>query len=327
MDPSAPYSTLTNSKKRNKGLAFFGQATYSITPRFDVTAGLRYDVEHKEQDQTNNLTKDDLVTQLTDLQADSKTFTAFTPKLVLSYKINTSSLAYASYAKGFRVGGFNIGATALNYNFYKPEMSDNYEVGIKNNFFQNRLKLNVTAFYLQQKDQQVGSSTDGVNYLTLNAGDMNNFGIETEVAMIPVKNLSLEWNAALPDAKYAKLELYDYATASTINYKNNHPINNPEFSSMLAAQYNYPIQKSKQNISLFLRGEYRYIGRYYLDFINTYSQPGYGIVNARAGLTAKNYEIAVWGRNINDKRYVSWGYGSYLLGSPRMYGVTLTGKF
>ncbi|GEP52658.1 ligand-gated channel [Flavobacterium noncentrifugens] len=327
IDPKAPYSTTTNGVRKNGGVAFFGQASYSVTPKLDFTAGARYEVEKKDRSESNNLIEDNVITLITATETDSKTFNAFTPKLSLSYKITDNSLVYVSYAKGFRVGGFNIGAAGANNITYDPEKSDNYESAIKNNFFQNKLKLNLTAFYLQQKDQQVGTSTDGVNYLMLNVGNMNNFGLEAEVSAIPFKNFVLDWNASYSNAKYAKLDLYDYASSSTINYKGNRPINNPEFSSMLAGQYNYPITKSKQNLAVFGRIEYRYVGKYYLDFLNTQYQMGYGLINTRFGITAKNYEIALWARNLKDARYVSWGYGSYLLGSPRMWGVTLTGKF
>ena len=323
---SVPYHTITNGDRKNRGIAFFGQATYSITSKLDITVGTRYDVERKETLESNDSVYNNVVTRLS-LEADRKTYYAFTPKLTLSYKLSDNSLLYASYAKGFRVGGFNIGAAGIKNKAYNPEKSDNYEVAIKNDLFQNKLKLNVTAFYLQQKDQQVGTSTDGVNYLMLNVGDMNNFGVETEVSAIPFKNFTLDWNAAWSDANYAKLDLYDYATSTTKDYKGNHPINNPRFSSMIAGQYNYPIIKSKQNLSAFARLEYRYIGKYELNFLNTDSENGYGLINARAGIAARNFEVALWGRNLNNARYISWGYGSYLLGSPAMWGVTVTAKF
>ena len=328
IDPavSVPYHTVSNGDRKNRGIAFFGQTTYSLTSKLDITAGARYDFERKERTESNDSVHNNIVTPL-GVRRDSKTFYAFTPKLTLSYKLTDHSLLYASYAKGFRVGGFNIGAASANNKTYNPEKSDNYEAAIKNTLLQGKLKLNITAFYLQQKDQQVGTSTDGINYLMLNVGDMNNFGVEAEVSAIPLKNFVLDWNAAYSHAEYAKLDLYDAASASAKNYKGNHPINNPEFSSMLAGQYNYPITKKKQNIAAFARLEYRYIGKYYLNFLNSDSQNGYGLLNARAGITAKNFEVALWGRNINDARYISWGYGSYLLGSPGMWGVTLTGKF
>jgi len=327
VDSTAPYKIITNGRRNNFGVAFFGQATYSVGPKLDVTAGARYDMEHKQRTEGNNFEKDNLITPLTAIATDSKSFSAFTPKLTVSYNLTINSLFYASYAKGFRVGGFNIGATGPNQRAYNPEKSDNYEIGSKNTFAESKLRVNVTGFLLQQRDQQVGTSTDGINYLMLNVGKMNNFGIETEVTVIPFKNFVVEWNAASSHAVYARLDLYDYNSSGTINYKGNHPINNPQLSSMLAAQYNLLISKNNQNVSAFARLEYRYIGKCYLDFVNAKSQNGYGLVNARAGITARNFEVAAWGRNINDARYISWGYGSYLLGSPAMWGITLTGKF
>jgi iron complex outermembrane receptor protein len=327
-DANAPYTVVTEGQRKSLGVALFGQAAYSITSSLDFTAGARYDIEHKERTERNDLEKDDVITTITELETNTKTFNAFTPKFILSHKLNPNSLIYASYAKGFRVGGFNVGATNTENRVYDPEKSDNYEIAIKNNLFQNKLKLNITAFYLQQKDQQITTSTDGINYLTLNVGDMNNLGLETEIDVIPFKYLTLEWNASWSHAEYAKLELYDDTSGTVANYKGNRPIYNPNFSSMTAAQFSFPIKKSKQNMVAFVRAEYRYTGRYYFDFENTEYQSGYGLVNSRAGITAKNYEIALWGRNIMDTRYLSWGsYGSYLLGSPAMWGVSLKGKF
>jgi iron complex outermembrane recepter protein len=235
-------------------------------------------------------------------------------------------MVYASYAKGFRIGGFNF-SNSINPT-YGPEKSDNYEVGIKNSLLNNRLKLNLTAFYFQQKDQQVSTTRDGVNYATLNVGNMNNAGLEVEVAAIPAKNLQVEWTASASHSDYQKLELFDGGTLAIKNYKGNQAIYNPAVQSMLAIQYGVPISKSTQNYKPFIRGEFRYIGEYQLNFENTESQEGYGLLNARAGITSKHVDIAFWVRNLNNVRYMAWGtYGSYMLGSPRMLGVTLTGHF
>lgn len=326
-DTAAPYQTISNGLRKNRGVALFGQATASLTRRLDVIIGARYDLEWKNRTERNDQEKDGIIMPVTATETDQKNFHAFTPKLTVSYRLTDHSLVYGSYAKGFRVGGFNIGAASVNNIIYEPERSDNFEVAIKNSLFKERLTLNATAFYLRQKDQQVGTSTDGVNYLMLNVGDMNNLGIETEVSAIPFRNFTLDWNAAYSHAAYSRLNLFDYASATTKDFKGNHPINNPAFSSMLAGQYTYPIGKGQQGYAAFARLEWRYIGKYYLDFLNQGIQSGYGLLNARAGFSSKNLELAGWVRNLNDARYISWGYGSYLLGSPRMWGVTLTGKF
>ena len=324
-DPTAPYASITNGKRKSYGVAFYGQVTYAVTSKFDVTAGARYDVEHRELTQNAAFEKDGIVTPLTADSTAKKTFSAFTPKIIFSYKFTDNAILYASYAKGFRVGGFNFGNPT--YPTYKAEKSDNYEIGIKSNLLNNRLKINLTAFYFQQKDQQVSTSKDGINYATLNVGDMNNFGLELEASALPVKNLQIDWTASTSHSEYNKLELFDAATNTVKNYKGNKAINNPALQSMLALQYGVPFSTSAQNFKAFIRGEFRYIGEYELDFINQYQQKAYGMLNARAGVTSNHFDIALWVRNLNDVRYMAYGYGAYLMGSPRMWGVTLAGRF
>lgn len=324
-DPNAPYASISNGKRDAYGVAFFGQTTYAISPEFDITVGTRYDIEHRELTQNSALEKDGIVTTLTPDSTVDKTFNAFTPKIILNYKVNELSTLYASYAKGFRVGGFNFGSTTNPT--YNPEKSDNYEIGLKNNLLNNKLKINLTAFYFQQKDQQVSTSQDGINYASLNVGDMNNLGFESEINAIPFKNLQIDWTASASQSFYEKLELFDAATNAVKNYVGNKAINNPALLSTVAVQYGMPFSKSAQNYKAFIRGEYKYIGEYQLDFVNTYQQNGYNMLNARAGITSKHLDIALWVRNLNDVRYVAFGYGAYLAGSPRMWGVTLTGKF
>ncbi len=324
-DPNAPYSSIANGRRSAYGIAFYGQATYAVTPKFDITAGTRYDVERRELTQSSASEKNGAITPLTFDSTAKKTFNAFTPKVILSYKLTDKSMLYASYAKGFRVGGFNFGSPTNPT--YKPEKSDNYELGIKNALLNNRLKINLTAFYFQQKDQQVSTSQDGINYATLNVGDMDNYGLELEASALPAKNLQIDWTASTSHSEYKTLELFDAGTNAVKNYKGNKAINNPALQSMLAVQYSVPFSKSAQNFKAFVRGEFRYIGKYELDFVNAYHQDAYGMINARAGVTSNHFDIALWVRNLNDVRYMAYGYGSYMMGNPRMWGVTLTGKF
>lgn len=324
-DPTAPYASISNGKRNSYGLAFYGQATYAVTPKVDITAGLRYDVEHRELTQNSAFEKSGIVTILAADSTAKKTFNAFTPKFILSYKLTNNSMLYGSYAKGFRVGGFNFGNPT--YPTYKPENSDNYEIGIKNNLWKNRLKLNLTAFYFQQKDQQVSTSRDGINYASLNVGDMDNYGLELEASALPVNNLQVDWTASSSHSEYKRLELFDAAASAVKNYKGNKAINNPALQSMLAIQYSFPFSGSTQQFKAFIRGEYRYIGEYQLDFTNSYHQNAYSMLNARTGITSNHLDVSLWVRNLNDVRYMTYGYGAYLMGGPRMWGVTLTGKF
>jgi iron complex outermembrane receptor protein len=324
-DPNAPYGSVANGKRNAYGVALYGQATYSLEPKLDVTLGARYDIEHRELTQNSALEKDAIITPLSPDSTAKKTFNAFTPKIILNYKLSDNSMIYGSYAKGFRVGGFNFGNKANPT--YNPERSDNYEVGIKNTLMGNRLKLNLTAFYFQQKDQQVSTSRDGINYASLNVGDMDNLGFELEASALPVKNLQIDWTASTSHSEYKRLELFDVVSNTVKDYKKNKAINNPAVQSIVAVQYGAPISNASQNVKAFIRGEFRYIGEYQLDFLNEYHQNAYGMLNSRAGITSNHLDISFWIRNLTDVRYMAYGYGSYMMGTPRMWGVTLTGKF
>jgi iron complex outermembrane receptor protein len=156
---------------------------------------------------------------------------------------------------------------------------------------------------------------------------MDNYGLELEASALPVKNLQIDWTASTSHSEYKKLELFDANTLTVKNYKGNKAINNPALQSMLAVQYGMPFSKSSQNFKAFIRGEFRYIGKYELDFVNAYHQDAYGMLNARAGVTSNHFDVALWVRNLTDVRYMAYGYGAYMMGNPRMWGVTLTGKF
>jgi len=330
-DPAsgAPFTTIDHSKGTNKGYAFFGQATYSLTEKLDFTAGIRYDVENRGLNDYSDYQKDPNPPVLQSPAHDyGATFHAVTPKFVLSYKLQDNMLLYGSYARGFRAGGLNTNAPTPAQVPYQPEHSDNYEIGWKNMLFNNKLKLNLTAFYLEQYNQQISTAMDGVNTLILNVGEMHNKGAELEVTVLPVKGLQIDWNASYSHARYTSLLLYDATAGAVVNYKGGQPINTPPVTSMLAAQYTYDFSGSKQKLAAYVRGEYRYIDKFYFDFVNGLSQPAYSLFNAKAGITTKNYELNFWARNIFDKKYVAYGsFGTFLLGAPETYGITLIAKF
>jgi iron complex outermembrane receptor protein len=331
LDPNsgAPFNTINYSSGKNKGYAFFGQSTYSINEKIDFTAGIRYDYENRKLGQYTNYQKDpNPEILLTPNQNYDASFNAVTPKFVLSYKPKNNMLLYGSYARGFRAGGLNTSAPTPAQVPYQPEHSDNYEIGWKNMFLNNKLKFNLTAFYLEQHNQQISTSMDGVNALVLNVGEMHNKGVELEMTALPVKGLQIDWNASYSYARYSSLLLYSTDANTVVNYKGNQPINTPPIGSMLAAQYTYDFVGSKQKIAAFVRGEYRYLDKFYFDFVNGLNQPAYSLFNGKAGITSKYFELDFWARNITDKKYISYGsFGTFLLGSPKTYGITLIAKF
>jgi iron complex outermembrane receptor protein len=331
--PANEQGFLTTGSALNRGIAGFGQLTYHLTDKLSVTGGLRYDFETRELVNGSAFTLGGDPATIT--QADTTfhaSFRAWSPKGILSYQANENLLAYASYARGFRAGGLNTTAPTRAQIPYEPEHSDNYELGLKTTLPNQRARFNLALFYLQQRNQQIATSTNGLNNAILNIGQMNNFGVELEAAAVLAKGLELSWNAAYNHARYAALPLYNYADNRTQEYAGNQPINTPVVSSMLAAQYTYSLGQGKQPPALFVRGEWRYIGHYYFDYYNQDGQSGYGLLNARAGVRSRHMELAFWVRNIFERRYITYSSLSpqsplYMQSLPRMLGTTLTAKF
>ena len=324
---------LTTGSALNRGLAGFGQVTYQLTDKLSLTGGLRYDYERRELIYGTAFEQGGGPVAVTAADTTFRgTYRAWSPKAILSYQATENVLAYTSYARGFRAGGLNTSAPTRAQIPYAPEMSDNYELGLKTTLPGQRARFNVALFHLQQRDQQIASTTNGLNSVILNVGTMNNYGVELDAAAVPVKGLELSWNAAYNHARYAALPLYSYTDSLTRSYKGNQPINTPVVTSMLAAQYTYQLGQGKQQPALFARGEWRYLGHYYFDYYNQDGQSGYGLFNARAGISSRHLELAFWARNVFERKYITYGSLSpqnpvYLQSLPRLLGTTLTAKF
>ena len=331
--PDKNFSIINTTEGKNRGIAFFGQATYSITEKLDVIAGVRFDYEKKELSVRGEYQKDPDPNPIFQTQPDTSattSFNAFSPKLGIAFHPTENSNLYVSYSRGYRTGGLTqLGSDPSQPPLYpyEPEYSDNIEVGIKNNLWQNRLYLNFAAFYTRVKDAQVPTLIlpDAIT-VTRNAGELTSKGIEMEVSATPFKGLQAVYNFGFTDAEYKTLKLSQNGTS--VDLAGNKQIFTPDMTSMLALQYSYDLG-TKQRLQIVVRGEWMYFGKQYFDLANNISQSPYSLLNTRFGLSARNFEIMFWGRNLSDQHYIAYAYdfGAVHLGNPKTYGVTLVGRF
>ena len=306
----------------NRGLAFYGQGSYRLRPKWEVTLGLRYDLERQrllQELRTIDPAGEITVTQ--SWQEFLASFRAFTPKVTLNYEATEQTIIYGQYARGFRPGGLNTNAPTAADIPFAPEYSNNYEISVKNSLLDNRLKVNLTGFLLQQRDQQI-TVIEGANFLTRNTGSVDNLGAELELEVLPARGLQLLWNASVSNAEYRELTVV--VAGENQDFSGNKALFNPPFASFLALQYTYELNKE---ISVFGRAEQRYLADHYLNLDNVIRQDAYALYSGRLGVRYKGVELALWGRNLSDERYRTWATGVFLLGTPRMYGATLSGRF
>ena len=324
-------AVINTTKGKNTGFALYGQADYMLTKKLSVVAGVRYDYENKYlnvEGEYKTETGDIFVTRPDTSSAVN--FDAFSPKLGLKYAVASNSNLFANYSRGFRTGGLtqlSVDPSQPPLHPYEPEYSNNFEVGIKNNFLDYRLILNVTAFYTHVNNAQVPTLIlpDAIT-VTKNTGELNSKGAELELFYKPIKGLEVDYSFGYTNAKYASLKLSSNGEAIDLGGKKQ--IFTPDVTSMLTAQYNYLVG-AKHQVKMFVRAEWLYLGERYFDLSNTIKQSPYSLLNTSIGASKKNIELYFWMRNIGDVKYIEYAYdfGAVHLGTPITYGVTIKTRF
>lgn len=261
-------NTLFDTRLDNKSYAVFGQASFAIVPRFRVVAGARQTWEEKVNDTILTQTSFGVgPTSRTQGEAD---FKKFTWKLGVEFDAGERNLLYATVATGFKSGGFFIAAVD---NTFRPENITAYTLGSKNRFLDNRLQLNLEAFYWDYKDQQVNyigpirttPTTIGSGLTTANAGKSRIYGAEAELVFQLTPNDLFGANVQYLNGKYTdfvfvaasangsvprttcvatpnpSVVLPGAGRAFTIDCSGKPQINTPEWSVNLSYEHVFPL--------------------------------------------------------------------------------------
>jgi iron complex outermembrane receptor protein len=218
--PDSDYGYLNIFDRSVKQTAVFAEVSYDITNALTLTGGYRWaEFDRNEVDFTYY--PDGLLTAgLADggdgaTRSQGKDDDAIY-KVSLDYRINEDVMVYGLYSQGFRLGGSNSPravATGEVPATYSSDTLDNYELGIKSQWWDNRIKFNATLFKMEWSDYQQ-STTFGQwwNRGTLNAGDAEITGIELDVAVQATDNLKFNLSLFSADAQF-KDDIYFSATA------------------------------------------------------------------------------------------------------------------
>jgi iron complex outermembrane receptor protein len=324
------FSIINTSTTLKKGFAIYGQATYALSDKLNMSFGLRNDYENQTLSILGEYQRDpspELYTTTSDTLGRTN-FNAISPKLSLDYQVNNNSLWYGSYSKGFRAGGLSPLSSDPSQPplvGYLPEYSNNFETGIKNNWLSNKLILNIALFYTKVTDAQVPSLIlpDAIT-ITKNTGQLSSKGVEAELMFIPTKGLLLQYSFGATSASYDKLEIA--SQGASVNLAGKRPIFTPSSTSLLAAQYSFPVSSELQ---IMLRGEWKYIGTTYFDLANNIQQSPYHLLNAKLGMEYKRTALSFWAKNLAGAKYISYGYdfGAVHLGDPAIFGTSFSYKF
>jgi iron complex outermembrane receptor protein len=321
---STPGIEVNQANTLNSGAAIFAQVDYSILPSLIFTTGCRFDLEtrkaevsrYRVDEQNNVLSYSYPVTN------KQKQYTALSPKLILKFNFTSSHSIYVSYTRGFRAGGINLFSKKVEYNYFDPEYSDNYEFGHKIQSRNKKVLITSSLFAYYWQQLQLDLQPEPGIWITSNIGNVKSVGAEIECSFSPFMGFLVDAALGVNDAKYMG---FDYLGT---NIKGNQTIFAPKSTFFIAAQQLFPIGKK----TLFsLRGEWRRVGLHYFDLVNEIEQKPYNLFNAKIGAEVKNVVVSFWCYNLLDTQYLTYampGYFKYsLLNRPRTYGITLSMKF
>ena len=325
-----------DSDIKTYGYAVFGQATYTLFDKLDLTAGLRYEYEKNKLDYASDYLAGGMVVpgMSSDIRG-RKHDDVFLPKAQIAYRWTPDFMTYAGVSRGYRSGGFNTSFLDVSDLAFDPEYSWNYEVGFKSSWFNNRVNFNTSLFYIDLSDQQVTQVLPTANTVIRNAGKSRSMGFEVEASALITEGLLFEGSFGYTDAKYRRYS----DKVSGMDYAGNRTPLAPEYTYNLALQYSLPLLESfdffhkEDSLTWITRAELQGVGKFYWNDANTLKQDPYELVNLRTGLETDNYSITFWAKNVFDKKYncVAFAFsGSSALaqvGAPRSFGVTFRADF
>jgi iron complex outermembrane receptor protein len=316
-------------------VAIFGEATYALTQKLSVTAGLR--------GYYGMLTATANNTELLDVgppEANGRNDkTGFTPKATLAYRVTPENLIYAEVAQGFRLGGINIdsrmvnppstgpgGRPPLTVRNFDSDRLWNFEIGAKTSFLHNTVQINADGFYAIWHDMQADLTRMNGLLFAANIGRVHNSGFELESTIAATPELVISANVS-----WSNPELRESSALAGAISANRLPVV-PKFSSSISAQYQRQISANLlayANLRLSFIGSARLINSTTMDS----SASDYRIVNARAGVQWQGTKATLYVNNIFNTASNTYAFGNpFNLGRvpqvtplrPRTVGVTLS---
>lgn len=333
--------------------AAFGQGDYSITDKLKLTLGGRFTSEQRsfhyvglvqyQYGGMDNFTPSALLAD----SSQSLDKSAFSWRAAVDYHFTSSIHAYASVATGYKSGDFNgsflstdPAEIALQLKPVQPETVTAYEVGIKASLFENRVILDLAAFYNDYKNMQVfvlvppvsGGTGLPVNVLD-NARKAHTEGVDAQLTLRPISGLTANFNLGLLETRLDSFVAN--VDPSQPNYSGNQLPLSPRAS--FAGLIDYKVPAPGGTVDLQFSATYK--SHQFFDISNDpyTTQDGYWLENARVayGFDNGRWEVAAFVRNLANQKYFldefdltnPFGFIQGIEGMPRSVGVELNFRY
>ena len=360
-------SSVGQFEEDTTSLSLFGQLTWNISDRLRTSLGLRYSDEEKEVDAnhafyalgtdvplnpTGALLYAGLLNARDYSYANKRSEQNVDPSLNLQWDINDDAMLYAAATKATKAGGFNSSDVSGDADLieYEEETATGFEIGLKAEFLDNRLRVNTAVFHTEFDDLQVSVLDGSTNTFFIgNAAKATSRGLELDATYAMSDTVTLGSSVAYLDSYfndfpgapcatsiYRQADCVGVGSASSRNAKGETNIHSPEWSGNVYVDYT---ANFTENTVLGVRVDALYVDDfvYSLTYADPFNQDAYVKWNARLSLAAENegWELALVGKNLSDETTASFGDntffspGSYFgnVDAPRQVFLNATWRF
>ncbi len=319
-DGSNSGDTRLDSDYTATNLAAYGELEWRVASATVLSVGLRG--ENRSADYRDS-----------DGAAFSPDETMLGGSLSLRHDFGARASGYVTLARGYKAGGFNIGADVPDSKrTFDAETLHNLEIGLRMSDGDG-LDGDVALFYMRRNDQQVqsGEQLDPENPLTFtlytdNAARGENYGLEGTLHWRPVSPLLVDVRAAILESRYIGYEF------DGRNLDGREQAHAPQYQYDLGLEYRHPR-------GLFARVDFAGVDDFYFDTSNDEKAPARVLTNLKAGYSGEHWRAEVWIQNLFDRYYSQRGFFFALeppdfmpkryvqAGDPRHAGITVTYTF
>mgnify|MGYP000853848523 CR=1 FL=1 len=352
-------------KAKNSTWAVFGQVSWTpdiLDHKLEIVPGIRFTKDHRRAVGTNlrgeqyfyTATGTPGVNNLlfsvpnpaayANVVGDND-FSKTTPALSLNYHWNKDVMTYVKASKGYVTGGFDDQqSTAAGFaKGFKPETITSYELGLKGEFLDRRLRLNGAVFDSKYDNEQKTVVHAGNVWAIENVGTSKYKGVELDVTALLTDSFRVSAAATWLDHKYTKWIDQDVSSPTYgQDVSNNRKLIVPEFSYVVNLDYRFPDFGLPGKLDFNVNFSRKDSQSTPIDttvpvsakFITT---PKYELVNARLALSQirvgpdnkGRLTVALWGKNLTDKKYHNFDLTNTSAdkvttwGEPRTYGIDL----
>lgn len=320
--PVPPTTRESKTSVNSKNSALFGEVNFNLWHDWQLILGGRYTYDdlsyHTMADRT-----DGIVFPAPGEARDSLNESDFSPKVSLQWDVTDYAMTYASYVRGYKGPAFDT-ALIAGGSSVDPETSDSYEMGLKSRWLDNRLFLNIAAFYSEYHDFQAETSLDigplGTIIVT-NVGAVTTQGVEMEFIAQPMDNWTVTGGLVYTDAQ---IDEYPNGNCSGGQKARGECPNNfqdlaggklpytPEWKLNLSTDYTIALKEMPFDLILGANVRSQDDVLYELSQDPYTEQDAYTIVDIRAVLAGreKGYRVTAFVKNLMDTNYASLIYAN-----------------